>query len=768
MSAAPEDVSPRLAIVISKATFENNWGATQMSAHAWTAIAHLAGIPYDTLSVTDAVEGGLTKYNAVILVRCSFISTCLYDDLLRTVKSYLAAGGNIIVDGSVATFDEKGQARDYKQLHQLLAIENDSFHDQVGYRVKVAETSHYITRNFEFGEFLTQHVASGLHALKFKNTGQTLVAFANGTKSYPFLSAAEWENNRLVLVSDLAASDATAFFRNAEPQGFYANRIFEVLVRSVYWSVYGDLDVPFPAPQLTNANLTAIIRLDADASDDLSVQVRTIEYLIGLAKETGAVPVYGWVSSRATHAGWDMLSMLGKKLVEVGGEIATHSRSHFLSRELTEDLAKAELDASVEEIESHVSKYGHPIGKVDFFINPNLTIKMNSYAYIAERFSLYMTHGFEQQMPLGYGSTSWFTASKKSLVVLNSTPVPDYQWFYDPKWSYSTAQAAAHQEAIFEHLYHHIGRGVVFNQMWHDYALNSRYQRRFLDWIPLLKRTRVMNENNEALYDAMRTKFATYAIYFPDAVDLASKLRAMAQWSYSWHSANNRVEIRLNLPRELGEFTGGMGIRIENTTDRIQGVAINGKEHYAFRDKLVILPNLSQAENSIVIRLGPYGSPQTRLTFVSKRMPTIEQTREGLETKILTKSKGKFSFKVGEPFILLNADWQEWNRKGDSMLNGYVTSDRRLLLRKTDKSGFIVSKATVPILGFKESQESVTLLLGRRDGSDRRLHFRCANRPAKVLFNGQALAYSSDGRDYQVALPELSERPELKIVLRTH
>jgi hypothetical protein len=239
----------------------------------------------------------------------------------------------------------------------------------------------------------------------------------------------------------------------------------------------------------------------------------------------------------------------------------------------------------------------------------------------------------------------------------------------------------------------------------------------------------------------------------------------MAKWSYSWRSSKDRLEMRLNVPRDVAPFTGGMGIRIENTPNRIQGVVINGKKHYAFRDKLVILPNLSEEENTIVIMLGRGPSTEARLTFVSKRMPAIEKTRDGLETTILTKSKGKFSFEVGEPFILLNADWQEWNRNGDNRLNGYVTSDRRLLLRKTDKSGFIVSKATVPILGFKESQEGVTLLLGRPIESERSLSFRYPKPPGKVVFNGETLTYSRRGTGYQVALPEFTERAELAIGL---
>jgi hypothetical protein len=59
-----------------------------------------------------------------------------------------------------------------------------------------------------------------------------------------------------------------------------------------------------------------------------------------------------------------------------------------------------------------------------------------------------MTHGFEQDTPVGFGNMTWYTGPHKNLVVLDNTPSPDYQWFYDPTWSYTTAQITSYQEAI--------------------------------------------------------------------------------------------------------------------------------------------------------------------------------------------------------------------------------------------------------------------------------------------------------------------------------
>ena len=111
--------------------------------------------------------------------------------------------------------------------------------------------------------------------------------------------------------------------------------------------------------------------------------------------------------------------------------------------------------------------------------------------------------------------------------MLENSPHPDYQWFYDPTWSYTTAQITANEEAIFDHMFHNVGRGVIFNEMWHDYSISSAPVHEGKD-------KRITNENNFPFYEAMKTKFGTLPIYCPEPQELAQKLRAMAQWNYSW------------------------------------------------------------------------------------------------------------------------------------------------------------------------------------------------------------------------------------------
>lgn len=745
--------NPRVGIVISRSSFDQRWGVTQMAAHGWAGVSNLAGIPYDCLFIEDFSEQmDLRKYNCLVFAQCTFVDEKNAQRFTQTLKRYLEQKGNLIIDGPLATHDEQGQERDHAVLDDLIGISYKGFKGSSQYRIKVNSNDHYITRPFENQQFLTQHLVNGLNILDFKEDAKVLLINTDEKNSYPFLAVNNNVNNRIVLVSDFSTwAGVASFFRNVQPQVFYRNQIFNVLLRALHWSIYGNIASPFPIPQVTNANLTALIRLDADASSNLNAQVTTINYLTSLARETGVVPVYAWVSSAATKAGWQDLAPLGKKIEEVGGEIGTHSRFHRINREMDEKRWKEELDDAIQEIEFNMSDYDFPVGKVEFFINPGNTIYMNDYIQLAKRFSLYLTHGFEQDMPIGFGNLTWYTGPYKNFVVLEDTPSPDYQWFYDPTWSYTTQQITAYQEAIFDHLYESIGRGVIYNQMWHDYSIVSQAQ---------YGKDRIMNENNIAMYDAIKSKFATSDIYCPTPVELTKKLLSMAQWNYRWKCSENTIEMVIDFSKALTDtlpyFTGGMGIKIENTNQFIQKVNINGKEHWAFKERVIILPNLKKGSNSIQVTLGPQPCLDSRLVYVSSLMPDITKKEDDLIVNVLTKSKARMKFFCTKDVILLNADEQEWNRKDDGILSGYITSDRRLIMRPVNNSLFSLNKSTVPIVDFKASKNEMILKLTSPVRSIREITFQSPKTPVNAVFQKQNISILSENGTYKIMLPEYS------------
>ncbi len=756
---------PRLAIFLSKTSCHHAWETSQLAGHGWVGIATLAGIPYDTLFVEEMPsDQELSKYSTLVFAQATLVDDSTYAQIVVRLRAYLAGDHSVILDGPLATKDENEKERDHQALDDLLGLEYKGPLGGTEYRIRVTSNDHYVTRGFEVSQFLTPVLASATNVLQPKSGGAVLLVSTDGQHSFPYLSCVIRGSSRVVLVSDFGTSaGAGTFFRNDPPQVIYANQLWNAMIRAVQWASYGDVDVPFPAPQISNANLTAVVRLDGDNSGNLNYQLKTLNFLTDLAQETGVVPLYTWVSSFVKKAGWDKLAPPGKRLEDLGGEIGTHSKFHRIDRKMTPDRWREELDGSVEEIEENMRAQGYPVRKIQSLINPGDTIPMEDYGEVAGRFSFYMTHGLEQSVPLGFGNMTWFTGANKDFVVLDNSPHPDYQWFYDPTWSYTTAQITAYEEAIFDQMFHNVGRGVIFNEMWHDYSISSMPVNEGKD-------KRITNENNFPFYEAMKTKFGTLPIYCPEPQELAQKLRAMAQWNYSWKASDDVIEMTLDLSslrrNDTAESLGGMGVRVENTRKFIQSVLIDGRVHPAFDDRLLILPNLAPGKkHSITIKLGAVPTRAIHLTYVSKLMTEAMPTPAGLAFNVKAKSKARYAVAVTEPAIALNSDWQEWDGN-DGHIKGFVRSDRRIELVKVSPSGFHLTRANLPILAVKENPGTLALRLAAPGQEAPQVSLRSDQQLRRATLGGQDLKIRYIGRTYELELPPFTKESELILYFR--
>jgi hypothetical protein len=756
---------PRLAIFLSKTSYHQAWETSQMAGHGWVGVATLAGIPYDTLFVEEMPEDKeLGKYSTLVFAQASQVDGATYSHIVLRLPGYLAGENHsVILDGPFATKDENDKERDHTALDSLLGLSYKGLLGGTGYRIRMAKPDHYVTRTFEASQFLTPVLASATNILEPRSGGEVVLVSTNGQESFPYLSCATAGNSRVVFVSDFGASaGAGTFFRNDPPQVLYSNQLWNALIRAVQWATYGDVDVPFPAPQVTNANLTAIVRFDGDNSGDLKYQLKTLNFLTGVAQDTGVVPLYTWVSSFVKKAGWDKLAPLGKRLEDLGGEIGTHSKFHQIDRKMTPDRWREELDGSVQEIEENMRAQGYPIRKIQSMINPGDTIPMEDYGQVAGRFSFYMTHGLEQSVPLGFGNMTWFTGENKDFVLLENSPHPDYQWFYDPTWSYTTAQITANEEAIFDHMFHNIGRGVIFNEMWHDYSISSSP-------VDEGKDKRIVNSDNFPFYEAMKTKFGTLPVYCPEPQELAQKLRAMAQWNYSWKASSDTVEMQLDLAglrrSDTVDSLGGMGVSVENTRKYIQSALIDGHAHPAFGDHRVILPNLAPGSHTITIKLGASPASAPHLTYVSKLMTSVTPTPTGLVFNVKARAKARFAVAAVEPAIMLNTDWQEWNRE-DEQIHGFVRSDRRIEVVKVSAPGFHLMQANFPILALKENQGMVALRLAIPDSNAPQIRLRAAQQLRRATLAGRQVEIRNVDGTYELELPTFTKESELILHFR--
>ena len=760
--AAEANGSPRLAIVISEASFEQDWQSVQMAAHGWTALSHLAGLPYDTYSVTELIASNLNAYSTLVFAQVSHINRRDYAALIYKLQNYIATKGSLIIDGPLALYDEAGLSLG-DELNDILRIKYKGKHGGPDYRVRISKDPHFITKHLQLRQHVSQGLAGKLDILEAADGHEPQVIISSSQDSHAFLTAFYLKGARIVLISDLGTySGPASYFRKNEPSGFYANLVLEPVLRSIYWATYGSPDHPFPAVQLTNAELAAVLRLDADETESANVQRRTLRFLIQLAKDTGAVPVYGWVSQQATEAGWHHFAALGKQLEDVGGEIGSHSKTHFHARHLDSELAKVELEGSATEIESNMNRLGYPIGKVDYFINPGIAVYMKDYSEIANRFTLHMTHGFQYAVPVGYGLTNWFMDPGSDLVVLENSAAGDYQWFGAADADFSAKEAATFQGAIFNHMFSELGRSVVFNQMWHDYYIGT--ETKIIDRLRMLFFPDHIPQHL-LMYETMRERFMSYDIYFPTPKDLVEKLRASAKCLYDWHVTNQHMEITIDCQQaksdSLLEYIGGMGIRIENSDSVIQSVRINEQPHYGFRDKLVILPNLGKSITTISIDLAATPSIEPRLIFTSKRTPVIRKNNEGLEIQVLTKSKAKFAFYAPGSYVLINADSQERDIDELDILRGQVNSDRQVRLKRLTRSAFSLRRADFSIAEFEENSNGVSFKL---QGAGGLLKFRSSQLLTKIeLNNKRTLDWEKNANTYVVQIPALNKLSEIAL-----
>ncbi len=743
------EFNPRIGIVISESSYEHRWSITQMSSHGWAGIAHLAGIPYDCLYLEEITEQAIAGYDALILTQCTYVERSMHTTLAGILEKYIATGGNIIIDGPLALYDAKGTAITESGGEMLPGILFSGFHGNSSYRIRVHDYQHPITRPYRHATYVTQHLANGLNILMFSDNNDPLLNVTDGERTYPYLSARDNGTSRTLLVSDFATyAGASSLFRNADPQVFYKNELFNVLIRGLQWIVYGDIDRPIPAPQLSNANLTSIIRLDADASGNLDAQIRTIHYLADLAKETGVVPVYAWVSSSATRAGWQELAPLGRRIEELGGRIGTHSKYHRIDANMTPERWVDELDGSIEEIEFNTGDYGYPVQGVEYMINPGNTIRMKDYDEVSRRMSFFMTHGFEQNMPVGFGNLTWFTGGERNFVVINNTPSPDYQWFNDPTWSYTTAQITAYQESIYDHLYNSIGRGLVYNQMWHDYAIST---------LPQSPKDRIINENNIAMYDAIKAKFTATDIYAPEPAELGQKIRAMKQWNYTWKQRDGGIDFTLDLSNvsadDIAENTGGMGLRLDNTREYIQSVSMNGKPYYAFGDRMVILPNLGKERNSIRIELGDSPAAEPRLIYASKHVTDVFRNDRELHVTVQAKTTARLAFYTHTPAVLVHTDQQEWNGSGDRRFSASIGSGGTVILVQPERHAFGITFSNAAINGFNESDAGSELQISAGSTTDPQIRFVSDRVPVRMTYNNAEIGFTVRGAETTVLLP---------------
>ncbi|MCG8417036.1 MAG: hypothetical protein MJE77_03710 [Proteobacteria bacterium] len=776
------EFQPRVAIVMCQDTYAEGWFDAHSSSQGMVGLAGLVGVPYRTLTLGELLSEPSPSYTSIWFSWCQFIAEEHIPSLIALLQTHLSSGGSLFLDGPLGTAYRDSsnveQYRDMKEAFPFLNLVDKYWGDVVERPIYTTDSTHPIAVRVGHagGTQLTQGIPDTSDGFGFINgrvTGsEVLLEIAAPTDDasdvgpralgYPFLVVTEpGDGAKIAAIGSYGNYlGPGAPFRNEAPAGFYQNGLMPYLVETLLWLVGPD-DSAFASVQLSHAPMTVIGRVDGDWSHTPDATVATFDYLADLARHTGVATVYGIVSVYAVEASWNGFIECGGELQELGGSIGSHSHTHNyqMSEELDDAGWNTEVAGSMHLIRDSLFAADY-VPDTYAFINPGGAIQSRDYGKFFPAIDLYMTHGGETIVPYSSGVMGFgLPDGVEPVPVINNTAAPDFQWLYLDEWVYTVQQAADIQRMLLDYYQNTVGRGVLYNQMWHDYAISNLDKPLHYPDTPTVL----------PLFDVNRAHFESNRIYAPSVRELMGKMHLAHKVGITSSENGNSLAVDLDyaaVPDEHRAYVTGMGVRVNGSAQPIAQVTVDDAPHHAFTDNTVILPPADGEKQQLSIQLGTPAQDAIRLTHISKPLDQIEY--QGDEFKVWLGSPGLFTqFCIAGPksVVILDASW--YTRMGSSELCGHMVygstspSFRAHMLDTGDHDLYVAGAGrTIDQADWSEGILRLTIAAG---GDAAMIDFESARAPDTVLVAGEQVDVELDGSAFSVEVPSSTDQVLVEI-----
>jgi MYXO-CTERM domain-containing protein len=734
--------TPKVAVVLCPESYNSGSFRRQVhrSTQALVGLAGLVGAPYDTL-LLDELLGRSGVYSSVWFGSCSALSDGSRSELADFLEAHLARGGSVLLDGSLGAYDPDGSFNGSGQLGDVLNIEALGSQGGSGWVVRTSSQSHPLSAlpGWAAGTVLTQGMFDGTDAVGIADDdapgSQTLLEMSGGGDRQPFLVTTGVGAGRVLGISGYGSDAGPATpFRNDPPSGFFDNQLLPRLVEAAAWLL--SPDEPSVGLLLSHAPMTAVVRLDGDVSGESDSSSGTVDYLLRVARETGVTSAYGIVSAFAQGSDWDGFDEM-PELERLGGAIGSHSHTHNndMSGTLPAEGWNTEVTQSLAIIRDQFTD-GAFRPPVQLFINPGVEILWGDYRRFFGSIRTYLTHGLEMEVPYACGISAFGTPA---VAILNNVPAPDFAWFYDMNWRYSIPDASMYQRRILSYYQNRVGRGVLYNQMWHDYAITGDPPIHF------------PNDRAVAMHDAVREHFARERIYAPAVAELTTKLHLAQRTQLTAQTSGGTITTTLDLSRLAAEERvqlAGMGLRMNRPGKPIVFATVDGTPHLAFTGDTIILPPTRNGSMVVAAQTGdPVPAAAPRLTYLSKAARTWTSTAESLRIDLAAPGHHtRFCFAPSARQIVLGADRYGPADGGESCgLFAFGSSGTGFELRAlAAPENLSFTAADRRIVNANVAGATVTLEVATGQSGDR-LSFRASAAPVSATVAGSAVSPSSQG-----------------------
>ena len=162
----------KVAVVISKTSYRIAESETGSAGKAWTAVANLAGLPYETLFVEDLKEEALDTYSLLVLSQCLYLTDAEYALVDKAVRHFVEAGKGVVVDGPAGLYDHEEEFRKDRTLDTYLGMRYQYDVPMDGFRLRVADNDHFITTKVGLFSFVRIPLIRYNYSLRIRHSGK--------------------------------------------------------------------------------------------------------------------------------------------------------------------------------------------------------------------------------------------------------------------------------------------------------------------------------------------------------------------------------------------------------------------------------------------------------------------------------------------------------------------------------------------------------------------------------------------------------------------
>lgn len=599
---------------------------------------YMAGLTYEVISENDIANASmLDKYSCIILPENQHTYNSTRLDLLDYYQQYLNNGGSIISMGFIAIRDEGNTQYADRDLF-MMTLFNLKIGALINSNYSITTMTHPITSDYE------QNTSLGLGVgIDNLTVNSTMI------ETRAFLKAVDRSNGSLLSYCGFASEigDGRSVYIQVYDLGL--NYWFDnttLLLRALQWCIYRGY--PAIGIQLTPGRVAWMFTVDQDwcfATANTTSALRSLIYLADTYYFTfgWAIISEGPVNQSDEFYGfinWTACKPLLMEAYSKGHDLASHSVTHVYwdLTPVTEQRVIDELNLSRYQINGNLSIVVEGLqvwGQGIWFSRYNASryLSQVGYKYVTElsveSFPYLMGKEF-------YYSSDNYTRLDEAVFVLFRQSYSDHNYFSPaPMMNLNWTQAWAEEKKQFDAVYQ-IGNGMPYITLWHDYSIDNQSR------LPLLYQM--------LDYEVWQKKdvytCTPYEYYH----------RAMAHDSLSYnvtYNSNNTLTISLDTSKvssEFAEYLTGQTIRIDNTTQYIQSVSLDGETYLAFSNNTVILPKLPSGIHNISVSLGSQPSDAAHIIHCTFGGPVSVSSNAELFAFNFTSPKQK----IGRIYIETN------------------------------------------------------------------------------------------------------------------